>query len=966
MANARLDQSLLHEQGFNYKLAEALAYLNANWRENPAFIKAERPGAITSSKQRADIIVDDPKIPRVVIECAYGDDGDRDADHKLRTGDFHTAISLNIPDNFRYMTEEEAKRNLLGGALLQYAVKRTNFRFPSKGYIRGTTKDLAALLLTIAVPKADVESVANEVADYVNRAALELERGLSESDCKEIAEIVYQRTNLSAFRTVMILWLDAMLVQRQLRKQGVQIGVLPVSGIQVEELLSNWKEILTINWQSIFAPAVEVLERSAERALEETNSALEWLLKAINRIQNERLGEYINVGAELFPKVSEDRKTAAAFYTTPSTAELLANLTIRETDRSDWADPSIFTKGLQIVDLACGTGTLIRAAFNRVRSFHDANGGTVQTYVSLYKNAMENGLRGCDISPIAAHLTNSSLAIQGSGGIYGTTQIGWVSVGRPTGVAQSKSHQLTTGSLEFLKRDSLDDLLETLSQSVAGVSSKASKAPTVSVHNSSVDYVIMNPPYSRTRGGQSAFDVTGLSEMQRLGCQNRWADLVKGEPCTRTAGLSASFVCMAAKKVRPGGRIGFVLPNTAAFAKSWGKTRKMILENFEDITVVSKAGKSEGLDALSADTHLGEMLLVAQRKNDTTDKRESRVNCVTLRYWPTDMGVSGEFAKSVLEGIDTMEGSFAYICIGKEQVGTIERFEANGEEPWSALGVLNPELSQVAYTLASKGLLTDVVENGTPLSLGVPMKTIGEVFEMGPTHHLIGHIDGNEAIGAYKFFAVNDEIDAFGGIRSLWNADSKTQKSLTISPTHKGMTHNQATSVGIEHKRGRLQYQRGIQWTSQTLLAASTELPVFGGRAWTTLKHDDHRVEKALALWANSTMGLLIHWTQGQRSQRGRSQIQVKAIKEIPCPDFEMLGECKLDEVTHQFEKLSTLLLKPAKDIVDDGNRHRIDEAVLQMFDMDKERSTAIVRVCRKWWASEPTVSGKDVSRDID
>lgn len=969
MTTTSLDRSLLHEQGFNYKLAEALAYINANWRENPAFIKAERPGAIASSKQRADIIVDDPKIPRVVIECAYGGDGDKDADYKLRTGDFHTAISLSIPDAFRYMSEEEAKQELLRGAEFEYAVKRTNFRFPSKGYIKGTTKDLATMILSVAVPKNDIESVATEVAEFVDRAAEELKRGLSETDCRAIAKSVYQKTNLSAFRTVMILWLDAMLVQRQLRKKGVEVGILPMSDVNVDELIYAWKGVLALNWRSIFSPAIEVLERSAERALEETKSALDWLIKAVNKIQNERLGDYINVGAELFPKVSEDRKPAAAFYTTPSTAEMLALLTIRESDRADWSNPNIFKKDLRIVDMACGTGTLIRAAFNRVRSFHDASGGTVQSYDLMHRLAMEEGLRGCDVSPIASHLTNSSLAIQGNGGTYGTTHIGWVSVGTTIpGSTPSKNlkSKLTTGSLELFERDSLYDLFDSISRTTEGVSAASALAAAITVHNSSVDYVIMNPPYSRTRGGQSVFDIAGLSAEQRRRCQNRWSQLIRNEPCTKVAGLGASFVCLAARKVKPGGRIGFVLPNTAAFADAWGVTRKMIIEKFTEITVVSKAGKSEGIDALSADTHIGELLLVAQRKTDLCDTQESRVKCVTLRYWPIDMGVSGEFAKSILATSDAMTDKFAHIRIGEEQVGTIEEFEANGEDPWSALGALNPELSLVANRLAKSGVLVDVAEHRKPMEFSVHMRRIEDVFDVGPTHDLIGHLTGNDPRGAYTFSSVTDDSDAIGGIRALWSTDSRVQRTLSVSPTHKGVVYDKSKSKGKSIRRGKLHYQRGIQWTSQRILAASTTLPVFGGTAWTTLIHHDERVEKAFALWANSSLGMLVQWTRGQRSQRGRSRVQVNAIKQIPCPDLAALNDSVLRRVCEQFKQLSQLELKPAMDAVVDKARHQIDEAVIEMLGLEKNRAKKILAVCRAWWSSEPTITGRDVSRDMD
>lgn len=119
----------------------------------------------------------------------------------------------------------------------------------------------------------------------------------------------------------------------------------------------------------------------------------------------------------------------------------------------------------------------------------------------------------------------------------------------------------------------------------------------------------MNPPYSRTRGGQSAFDIAGLINRERAACQKRWRELVKGEPVNNRAGMAASFLALARQKVKPGGRIGFVLTLTAAFADAWSGAQQMIEEDFEDIIAVTA---SEG--SLSADTGMQEMLLSATRR----------------------------------------------------------------------------------------------------------------------------------------------------------------------------------------------------------------------------------------------------------------------------------------------------------------------------------------------------------------
>ena len=138
------------------------------------------------------------------------------------------------------------------------------------------------------------------------------------------------------------------------------------------------------------------------------------LIEAVDVIEDADLGRQIGLGAELFPKLASDRKESAAFYTQPATAELLAALTIRRSDKpdSEWARSDVLRRAI-IADLACGTGALLRAGYSRVRTLHEWAGGTEDSVSELHRGGMEFGLRGTDISPIAAHLTLASLASNG-------------------------------------------------------------------------------------------------------------------------------------------------------------------------------------------------------------------------------------------------------------------------------------------------------------------------------------------------------------------------------------------------------------------------------------------------------------------------------------------------------------------------------------------------------------------------
>ena len=119
------------------------------------------------------------------------------------------------------------------------------YRFPDSGYIEGSVRDLADLIPASSASKARVEQVADEVAGLIDEAAEKLQAELSKSDCEDIARKVYQRTPLTAFRTVLVLWLDAMLVQSHLRTQvGNEIDELPMSDIKPSQLDSCVEEDL--------------------------------------------------------------------------------------------------------------------------------------------------------------------------------------------------------------------------------------------------------------------------------------------------------------------------------------------------------------------------------------------------------------------------------------------------------------------------------------------------------------------------------------------------------------------------------------------------------------------------------------------------------------------------------------------------------------------------------------------------
>ena len=900
------------EETFNQALASSIRSSSAQWREDGQAIQVEKTQVLADGRgRRPDILVLDGKSHVVVIESSF-DPTDADKDAKQRLGGrtaqgrykINTALSVHIPDRYKQRDLKEIEEDLQNGKFIRYALHQvlstddrgkhlTSYRWPRKGFLCGTVCDLARFLQASIVSKEDVERVADEVAEKVRQAAGRLEKELSKQQQERIAEVVHQHSTLEGLRTSMVLWLNALLTQQRLANQGIrEAPPLPFSKrneILVSQQIETWRALRKKNWRSILKPAITSLAQSNDSSPSATKGALELLVEAVEQIESMRLGLHINVGAELFPRLSNDRKESAAFYTQSGTAEMLSALTIRKRDISgiSWCSKELFNNH-RLADLACGTGTLLRSGYRRICQFHEEEGGTVDTVRALHRAAMEHGLIGTDISLIAAHLTASSLAAIGSGEPYGNTQVGWLAVGREKSVV---------GALEYFEFSSLEDLCAKITEVSVGSEEpeesvddkKTEIAGKIVVVEESIDWILMNPPYSRTRKGQSAFDVAGLSEKERKACQRRWGKLIRVHPASNRAGMAASFLALARVKIKRGGRIGFVLPLTASFAESWRVTRQAVTKDFTDIIAIAvSAGQALGRDALSADTHMEEMLLVAtRRKSEQNVLPPSLVHCVTLYESPMRLGVAGEMARCIEQALDGIGGAGTSrpVWAGKDEIGQVVVFDAGSAgNPWSPLGVRHADLALAVEALA-KGTLR---WNDKAWPLPIEMATLQEVFAIGPTHHLIGHLYKGAPGGAFELHEVQSEADAMGSDRALWRADAKNQRRLIVRPTHKGVA---PAGVGsdearekMRQKKSTLHYARNMSWGSQALLAATTERPVMGGRAWTTLTHDDERVRKVFALWANSTLGMMVHWTQGQRTHAGRSTTQIGAVKKIPCP----------------------------------------------------------------------------------
>ena len=845
------------------------------------------------------------------------------------------AVSVIVPERIKSMKKDRIVSELKAGCAIEYAAYQTvgqdglrRFPHSSKSFLPGDMHDVADIIPLIATPREDTDSMADRVACAVGEASSLLQAESGKYAGKAAG------TGLNSPRIAALVWLYAMLAHRRLA--SCRSDIRPVSHVTgAAALADDWSRIG--QWSGIFGPAAKTLKEFAARSPAPASKALQILSDTLDKAGPTWLGPISDIGAELFPKISPDRTAAAEYYTRIPVAQMLAALTIKGTALPIGAD---YFKDHRMADLACGTGTLLRAGYSRILSLHQRGGPPILP-ARLHQDAVNGGIVGVDVSPAAAYLAAAALLSMRDTPSSRRISIGPAEVGGPLGL---------TGSIEYIRDAGCDRTLDDF----GGAADAPARVP---VRDGSVDHILMNPPYSRSRFGNASFDIAGLTDAERRACQIRWQRLIAGHPAKKVAGMAPTFVVIAARKLRAHGRMGFVLPITAAFAEAWADTRLFIRQNFTDImAVTANAG-----DSLSHDTALSEMLLIAT-KLPAPRQELSDVYCATLSQAASEPGEALEIARAIQRCHDAVSGWSAPILAGDE-VGRMYKYSPRGGQPWSPLGAAHPDAALAAERL-SCGQFPRA--DGATVRFGVRMAPMQDVFDIGPTHHLIGHTAGRSPMGAFEMHRVDqgDTDEAAGhppgdkagsSHYSLWGVRSY-QKTILARPTHRAVAKNGGAAAAILQRNTTLFYNRRLVWESNALLGAATDRKIMGGNGWLGLGHSDSRVLKAAALWFNSAPGLMVHWTQASRSEPGRATAQLRAIRNIPCPRLDALNSKALDEAARIFEEVKSLILQPACRLDADAVRHRIDAAVLRMLGLPPDALHDMDRL-RRLFCEEPTVN---------
>lgn len=759
-----------------------------------------------------------------------------------------------------------------------------------------------------------------------------------------------------AFGVASIIWLDAMIMLDELcsagaTKHGTHKCLDSKGNIDPVKLIAAWESVLDTNYESVFRPAILVLPDTIPP--NKLKKVFTRLHQQAHDIAMSNLGETASIGGEIYAKALGigQRKRTAAYYTRPEVAEYLAVMTIPDVDEMP-EDVETW----RVADFACGTGTLLRAAYRRLRQFALAKQTPIQDF---HKHMMQSGLCGLDISIIASHLTTTGLVSLQPEVSYKDTSIGAMPVGKRKGAPSVDIDSVATGSLELAvekaPRMFFDSYVATQGEQISENSKPEPRR--LDADNESFDAVIMNPPYSRTRKDQVMFDIAGLTQNEIRLAQNRTQRKIRPK-CggSMKAGLGSLFTHISDMKLKHGGRLGLVLPLSMAAQGSWRETRELIAQNYSDITITYFSSAPKGKEvSMSADTNMGEMMLTARKG----DKGRTGIVYACIFEPFSFASQAAETARALLSGLNGRKpGDHGGISMAEDHVGNWY-WEPSTEGIWSGAGAtqITTFLSQADRLI--KGLL----ETTTKSHNSFPVSRIGKIFEVGPSHDSIGHPSGGDGRGVFVMYEYDPQKpEKTSDDLSLWHTGSDRYTSIKVAdPTHYGTEQsNMATKAAARRaEKTDLFIHKGPRWTSQKILVAKTEQKMLGGNAWAGLRHDDEDVKFAFAVWANSVFGFVSHWMQTGRQQGGRSLGKIGDIEQLVCPDFTK-SELKnrAQRVRRDYPDLLVNTLREANQASNDTAREEINIAAGVILGMSEKDAKQASKDLATKWCQEPSVKG--------
>ena len=659
-----------------------------------------------------------------------------------------------------------------------------------------------------------------------------------------------------------------------------------------------WNSILALDYKPIFQTARAALracppDPAFADAIRESAQAALAVSGNIAGLRHDLLGR-------IFHTVLDTARYDGSFYTTTAAATLLAALAIRE-DMCDWSDPDAVGR-LRIIDPACGTGTLLMAAAERIRDLSP----DLREDESVGSALIEQVLYGYDVNVTATHMAATTLGL-----LSPTTRFRKMKIGRAF-LGVDDDGRAFLGSLEFLDEQPKLIPWPNGGQAFSQVENGENMA-----HPDPADLVIMNPPFTRDSLRHDQF-----SKEDEKKLKDREKQLFSKKP-VHLSGNGSTFLILSDFLIkRESASIAVVLPLVGATNYSTANMRKMLGQRYHIETIVTSHDPERIY--FSENTNIGEMLLVLRRWHDTS-KRKPPTRVVNLARNPEAPSEAISVALAIENG-----------TVGTHGYGSVQQWPESRirDGNWGAVQFLSPYLCEKF----------DDLRNGRTF-MSVPL---GEIAEVGPAGQGIrGTFDRSAMPGS-------------GGMEALWHhkTDIIQYVAADIDTHIVAKPGKERQAENLWERRGALMLPTRLFLKTTRMLSVRLNTPALGS-AWVPCKPntadiETETLEKALCVYLNSSIGILA--LLGDRSNKKPTypQFSMDNLHKIITPDFTAIDGA-VDRLAEAYDAHAKDALLPLPRMDECETRRALDDAVVEALGVDAETVAAV----RRSLAAEPSVTGR-------
>ncbi len=924
-----------------------------------------------SRRDRPDIVIYVNGV-KIVVEGSYSKtDAESDVKQKIEKGLGDLGVALLYREVFpQNLTESELEERLksttfevkfvipedISDTLLKFFTGRKIEPRWVTGWIEAGVQDLVSIIneaIQFITSEKDINQTVNEIEEKINDFVMTMKSvdekkllakklyellyklyGLSVGDYKKIDELIYAKTALTillsaTFYQSVRAEIDLEELSELCQKNGYRLG-----------LRKAFEAIYEVDYKPIYDLAIQVVE-----ALPDTLSqALKKLVELAEECSSKRTLLRRDFAGKVYHKIVGDwaiRKNFATYFTTVPAAYLLAYLSV-------FTRTGVFAnfREVKVGDLACGSGTLLIAAYNALKDLYidlRLKEGEVDLK-SFHKLMLEESIWGIDALRYAVQIASTNLALQDP-----STQVSRMNTFTvPLGV---ENKLVTLGSLEFLKGRGLPSI----AMHLTGKFKFLERAEAASIIGGEVpselpefDLIIMNPPFTRAtgRGGRRGGGLFGFIldesirenilkeyEERRKIIQEKLKDLqiaknlhaifseldVEDELyAIGQAGEGLLFFYLASEMVKEGGKIAFVLPKSLLTGVSWFLARCLLLEKFHLEHVVISYDAKKGYN-FSESTSLSEVLIVA-RKRDNPEEEETTVTILLEK--PTTSLEGRALANQIVRvgnGFVKVNGSQAYVF--KVSRKTLIDKVVN----WGNLVAFpDPELTRIA-----NGILS-----GNIMGVNIPLIRLGEIATIGIDRrqfHDVFTVSHTRLLGSYPI---------------IYGGKEERRLRMFVEPNAWAIANDLKTKKGKVKRTGERLFREFSGkllvpdriWVDTThIISMYCKEPVLSNIFYAvrleTSENADNKL-KALCLWLNTTWGILSILANRSETRGRWINLKMTHWKLQPVLDITRLDEEVTNKLACVFDKYCDKTLKRLPDQFNPSNIDPIRKAIDQgLFD---------------------------------